>query len=285
MSPENSPSILVKAEADFYAALETCPADILARTRGIRKYREDSALYLEITPAILDPESLFVRYLKLPAIRDVFGAHNPLFTTSTLEYQGENPLRLNHFNTRLLLAFFEVQLALGFSGESFRRHQLDLENLLQGKPARLVTNYYHPFTHEDNVGIHYVLHPDGRPGYSNSDWQNFIQYAQNGMRAAFKVSPDDFGGNEDGLERKLREFCELVSDPYLKTGILNNPPIRHLGILIQEVLFLKGGLQAHYVSNPRTGRPMEYLPLMDCLLDMPYRSGSMVIFQSTCAGK
>lgn len=149
----------------------------------------------------------------------------------------------------------------------------------------MTTNYYHPFTHEDNVGIHYILNRDGQPGYSIEDWQNFISYAETSMRAACRVSASDFGGNELGLEKKIRDYRELVSNPYLKSGILNNPPIRHLGILIHEVLFLKGSPESQFVPNPRTGQPMSYIPLMDCLLDMPYRPGTLVVFQSTCAGK
>jgi hypothetical protein len=106
MSDVTVQSVVVKAEADFYAALETSPIEDWTRTRGIRKYREGSALYLEIAPAILDPTSLFVRYLNLKSSCKVFGKLNPLYSASILKYVGENPMRVNHFTTRLLLAFF-----------------------------------------------------------------------------------------------------------------------------------------------------------------------------------
>jgi hypothetical protein len=77
----------------------------------------------------------------------------------------------------------------------------------------------------------------------------------------------------------------LVSDQYLVNGILNSPPIRHLGTLVYEVLYLKGGKSDRLLTNPRNGQPMPYIPLLDCLLDMPYPSGTMVVFQSTCGGK
>ncbi len=240
---------------------------------------------MEVSSSILEPTSRFVNYLALPSSQKVFGIHNLLFDDSAVDYSGITPVKLNHFTTRLLLAFFEVQLALGFSGSAFRRHQQDMESLMQGSPVRLTANYYHPFTHEDNVGIHYVLNREGQSGYSIEDWQNFIQYSQSSMQAAFQVSPEDFGATESGLHRKQLKYRELVSDAYLATGILNNPPIRHLGILIHEVLSYKGGPAACFVPNPRSTQSMKYIPLMDCLLDMPYQPGTLVIFQSTCAGK
>ena len=285
MTKESASSVLVKAEADFFAALETCPTEILSAEKGICRYREGNALYLEVTSSILDSTSRFGQYLALPSSQKVFGFHNPLFADTAVKYVGNIPVKLNHFNTRLLLAFFEVQLALGFTGSVLRRHLQDLDSCLQGSQVRLMTNYYHPFTHEDNVGIHYVLNHAGRPGYSSQDWQNFIQYSQTSMQAAFQVSPSDFGATESGLHRKQQEYRQLVSDAYLATGILNNPPIRHLGILIHEVLSYKGGPAACFVPNPRSRQPMKYIPFMDCLLDMPYQPGTLIIFQSICAGK
>lgn len=281
----DSEVIVVKAEADFYSSLEVCPNDVFVKTRGIRKFKEDNVTFLAISRKIIDPASLFYRYLEHVQSKQVFGSINPLFQTSTLNYEGEKLVGLNHFTTRLLLTFFEVQMALGFSGDLYYQHQAAIEHILQGKQDRLLTNYYHPFNHEDNAGIHYVLNKDGLPGYSAEDWDTFLKYSAASIQAAFQISPADFGETIQGMERKIQDYIGLVSEPYLRTGILNVSPVRHLGILIYEILYFKSSADFHLIPNPRTGKPMKYIPLIDCLLDMPYRNGGLIVFQSTCAGK
>jgi hypothetical protein len=39
------------------------------------------------------------------------------------------------------------------------------------------------------------------------------------------------------------------------------------------------------VLNPASGDGTRRIPLVDCLLDMPFRENSMIVFQSTCADK
>jgi hypothetical protein len=277
--------VTVKAESNFYAALEECPPRVLSETRGIDKYREEGATFLKISGDILDPASIFYRYLATPPCRNVFGERNPLYSRAALAYERDQPIGINYFCTRLLLAFMEVQLALGFSGSNYERHKTALENRMRGEQPALTTNYYHPFTHEDNAGIHYVLNMDGRGGYAPQDWEHFMAYLESSVRVAFTISPVNFGDTPTGLENKLAEYREIISTPYLETGIIKMPAIRHLGILTYDVLYGKGSAADQMVPNPAGGESMRYIPLVDCLLDMPFRENSLIVFQSTCADK
>ncbi len=278
-------SVVVKAESYFYSSLEICPQVVFRETMGIQKHKEGNSTFLAISKDILNPGSLFYKYLMIEKSREIFGLINPLFRDSTLKYKNGNLVGVNHFNTRLLLAFFEVQMSLGFSGPLYEKHKTSLENIIRGKQEHLSTNYYHPIAHEDNAGIHYVLNKDGKGGYDSKDWDNFNKYFESSIKAAFRISPVDFGETQEGIERKMQEFTDLVSNPYKETGFINIPPIRHLGILINEVLYLKGSKNSCIINNPVTAKPMKYIPLVDCLLDMPYKKGSIIVFQSTCGDK
>ncbi len=277
--------VTVKAESNFYAALEECPPRVLNETRGVDKFREEGATFLKISGDILDPASIFYRYLATPPCRKVFGERNPLYPRATLAYEEDRPAGIHHFCTRLLLAFMEVQLALGFSGSHYERHKTALESRIRGEQTALATNYYHPFTHEDNAGIHYVLNADGRGGYDPQDWEHLMAYLESSVRAAFRISPINFGNTPQGLASKLAEYREIISTPYLETGIIKMPAIRHLGILAYDVLYGEGTAADRMVPNPAGGESMCYIPLVDCLLDMPFRENSLIVFQSTCADK
>ncbi len=277
--------VTVKAESNFYAALEECPTRVLKETHGVEKYRSDGSTYLRISGDILDPASIFYRYLATPACRKVFGERNPLYPCVALSYEEDRPVGINHFCTRLLLAFMEVQLALGFSGSNYERHKTALENRIRGDQLPMTTNYYHPFTHEDNAGIHYVLNTDGQGGYAMQDWEHFMAYLESSVRIAFTISPVNFGDTPTGLENKLAEYREIISKPYRETGIVKIPAIRHLGILTWDILYGKGTETEQMVPNPAGGGKMSYIPLVDCLLDMPYREDSLIVFQATCADK
>jgi hypothetical protein len=277
--------VTVKAESNFYAALEECPPHILKESHGVEKYRESGAIFLRISGDILDPASIFYRYLATPACRKVFGERNPLYPRAALTYDEDRPMCVNHFCTRLLLAFMEVQLALGFSGSHYERHKTALESRIRGEQTALATNYYHPFTHEDNAGIHYVLNADGRGGYAPQDWEHLMAYLESSVRAAFRISPINFGNTPQGLAGKLAEYREIISRQYLETGIIKMPAIRHLGILTYDVLYGKGTATDQMVPNPANSGTMRYIPLVDCLLDMPFRENSLIVFQSTCADK
>ncbi len=277
--------ITVKAESNFYAALEECLPRVLNESRGVEKYRSNGATYLRISDEILDPASIFYRYLVTPACRKVFGERNPLYPSAALAYGENRPVCVNHFCTRLLLAFMEVQLALGFSGSHYERHKAALESRIRGEQPAFTTNYYHPFTHEDNAGIHYVLNADGRGGYAPQNWEHFMVYLESSVRAAYAVSPVNFGNTAQSLENKLAEYREIISRPYRETGIIKIPAIRHLGILVYDILYGKGTAADQIVPNPAGGESMRYIPLVDCLLDMPFRENSLIVFQSTCADK
>ena len=277
--------ITVEAESNFYAALEECPPRVLKDSRGVEKYRESGSTFLRISNEILDPHSIFYRYLATPPCRKMFGERNPLYPRAALAYEEDRPVSINHFCTRLLLAYMEVQLALGFSGSHYERHKAALEGRIRGEQSPLITYYYHPFTHEDNAGIHYVLNADGRGGYAPQDWEHFLTYLESSVRTAFRISPINFGSTPQGLAAKLAEYREIISKPYLETGIIKIPAIRHLGILVYDILFGKGTPAEQMLPNPAGGESMRYIPLVDCLLDIPFRENSLIVFQSTCADK
>lgn len=278
--------VVVKAESTFYAALLECSPTLLSVARGIAFEKRDPGLYLLISDAILASESLFGRYLRHDRSRQIFGAHHPLYGRVAVRYspRGE-PVAINHFNTRLLLAFFEVQLALGFAGAASIRHQQAIEDILRGKQVQFETNYYQPFSHEDNVGIHFVCGQQGGSGYGQSDWRRFIQYAEAAMRRAYELSPGDLGGSAQGLSQALAQFPQSVASTHAADGSIPMFPIRHWTKIVGHVLREKGPAAGNTIAHPETGEAMPYIPFIDCILDMPYTPDAMVIFQSVCGSK
>jgi hypothetical protein len=136
--------VTVKAESNFYSVLEECPNRAFMETRGAARYRKGGGSYLTITKEIIDPGSLFYRYLMTEKCREVFGTRNPLYPNATLAYESELLTGIHYFSTRLLLAFMEVQLALGFSGSLYDSYKAALESRMRGSAVPLTTNYYHP---------------------------------------------------------------------------------------------------------------------------------------------
>jgi len=279
--PLDPECISIKAESAFYASLLECPESVFVESKGIQKRKIDNSTYLIISKNILS-SPLFYSYLSLEGSNKIFGTRNPIYDTSTLTYKEGVPIRINHFNTRLLLAFIEVQLGIGFTGSLFQVHKKQLENIIQGKSSKLQTNYYHPFKHEDNVGIHYILDPKGGHGYSNQNWDNYAKYFESSIEAAFKTSSEDFGFTHEGLIKQISEFKSLVITPYKESFKVNMPPIRRFGQLIYDTLFFKGSEDSCFIPNPIKNTKMMYIHLVDCILDMPYKNGAVVIFSSTC---
>lgn len=275
--------VTIKSEGNFYASLLLCPIDILDNTKGILKEKKDNSIYLTFSKDILNPNSLFYSYLAFEKSRQVFGTRNSLYESSTLTYEGDNPVKINHFNTRLLLAFLEVQLAIGFEKTPLQEHQNAIKDIIGGKPCPLRTNYYHPFIHEDDVGIHYVQDATEKEGgYYPNGWENFIKYSENSYRAAFDVSPENFGNSPQVREKTINDFIQIVSGEYKINGIINIRQIRRFSHLIYDVLYYKGSEDSKFVLNPATNEKISYIPLIDCLLDMPYKKGAIVTFQSGC---
>ncbi|MFH1971282.1 MAG: hypothetical protein ABIJ05_02765 [Patescibacteria group bacterium] len=275
--------VVIKSEGNFYASLLLCPSNIFENTRGIIKEKKDNSIYLTLSSDILNPDSLFYRYLSFEKSRKVFGTKNPLYKASTIVYEKEIPVKINHFNTRLLLAFLEVELAIGFEKTSLQEHQDAIKDILEGKPRQLkTTNYYHPFLHEDNIGYHYVQAVDGNGGYFERDWDNFLKYSINSIKSAYAIAPEDFGSSLKELNEKTESFLNLVSSDYQQIGKINSRAIRRFGHSIYETLYYKGSENSKYVLNPASNEKMAYIPLIDCLLDMPYKKDTIVTFQSGC---
>lgn len=130
-----------------------------------------------------------------------------------------------------------------------------------------------------------MLNVDGRGGYAPQDWEHFMAYLESSIQTAFAVSPVNFGGTTQSLAKKPAEYREIISRPYLETGIIKIPAIRHLGILVYDILFGKGTPAEQMLPNPAGGESLRYIPLVDCLLDIPFRKNSLIVFQSTCADK
>jgi len=278
--------VVVKAEATFYAALLECSPALLSTTRGLTIEKRALGTYLVLSEAIVAPQSLFTRYLKYGHSRQVFGTEHPLYGRACVHYNdmGE-PQAINHFNTRLLLAFFEVQLALGFAGPAFHRHQKAIEDILAGKQSVLETNYYNPFTHQDNVGIHYVYGPEEMgSGYGQADWGKFLRYSEWAMRRAFALSPQDFGGTEEGLMRALAQYPGGVSDAHARDGSIPMFPIRHWTKIVSHIFQNKSSAN-RAISFPEMVGEAVYIPFVDCLLDMPYQRDAVIVFQSVCGSK
>jgi len=184
-----------------------------------------------------------------------------------------------------LLAFFEVQLALGFAGPAFHRHQKAIEDILAGKQSVLETNYYNPFTHQDNVGIHYVYGPEEMgSGYGQADWGKFLRYSEWAMRRAFALSPQDFGGTEEGLMRALAQYPGGVSDAHARDGSIPMFPIRHWTKIVSHIFQNKSSAN-RAISFPEMVGEAVYIPFVDCLLDMPYQRDAVIVFQSVCGSK
>ncbi|MFH1971621.1 MAG: hypothetical protein ABIJ05_04540 [Patescibacteria group bacterium] len=276
-------SVIIKSEGDFYASLLLCPSNIFENTRGIIKEKKDNSIYLTLSSDILNPNSLFYRYLCFEKSRKVFGTKNPLYESSTISYEKEIPVKINHFNTRLLLAFLEVELAIGFEKRPLREHRDAIKDILEGNPKQLrTTNYYHPFLHEDNIGFHYIQAVDGKGGYFERDWDNFIKYSINSNKSAYAIAPEDFGSSQKEFNEKINSFLNLVSSDYHQIGKINSRAIRRFGHSIYEILYYRGSENSKYVLNPTTNGKMAYIPLIDCLLDMPYKKDAIVTFQSGC---
>jgi len=273
--------IAIKAESAFYASLLECPESVFVESKGIQKRKIDNSTYLMISKNILS-SPFFFNYLSLESSKKIFGVINPLYGTATLTYEKGNPIHINHFTTRFLLAFIEVQLGIGFTGSLFQIHKKQLENIFQGKPSALQTNYYHPFTHDDNLGIHYILSSNEESGYSNENWDCFIKYFKIAIKSAFKISSKDFGTTHEGLVKHINEFMNLFDTPYREMKKINMPPIRRYGQLIHDVLFFKDAEDSRFIPNPISNTKMKYINLVDCILDMPYKDGAIVIFSSTC---
>jgi hypothetical protein len=62
------------------------------------------------------------------------------------------------------------------------------------------------------------------------------------------------------LESKIAEYNDIISKPYLTSGMIKMPAIRHLGILIYDILYGKGTEADHLVPNPAGGGVMPYIP-------------------------
>ncbi len=278
--------VIVKAEATFYAALLECSPVLLSTTRGLTVEKRSLGTYLVISEDIVASPSLFSRYLKHRHSRQAFGMAHPLYGRAPVYYDdaGE-PREINYFNTRLLLAFFEVQLALGFAGQAFHKHQKAIEDILAGGQSVLETNYYHPFAHQDNVGIHYVHGPDEMgSGYEQADWDKFLRYSEWAMRRAFALSPEDFGGTEEGLTRARAQHPGGVSSAHARDGSIPMFPIRHWTRIVGHIFQNKGSADRATFS-PEIGGEIAYIPFVDCLLDMPYRRDAVVVFQSVCGSR
>jgi len=287
MNSRERSEITVKAESTFYAALLECPTKVLSETVGLVEERKGANTFLRISKEILDPTSLFCRYLSHQTCRQIFGRIHPLYSGSTLRYDNVGkPIGINYFNTRLLLAFIEVQLGLGFSGSFYQQHQRAIEGILAGKPVKFETNYYHPFTHKDNVGIHYILEPNGdRGGYRSEDWENFLKYSKSAIECVFSISPEDFGNTPSGLERAIGQFTNLITAPYERESRVNMFPLRHWGGLIEGILKKKNQEGTNLIPHPVSGERIPYVHFVDCILDMPYQNGAVVVFQSMCGDR
>ncbi|MBC7234817.1 MAG: hypothetical protein H5T69_03165 [Chloroflexi bacterium] len=277
--------IVIKAEATFYAELSECPRELLASTLGLRLEKRGSGTFLILNDEILTPGTLFAAYLADASARCVFGAEQPLFKRVAIIYNNEGrPVHVDHFNTRLLLAFVEVQLGLGFHGAALVEHQKALQRLLSGESADLVTNYYDPFAHRDHVGIHYVLGRDQRgSGYSRADWELYISYGHRVMERAFALDPATFGSQES-LKRAKAQFPDYVAEMHARDGSLVMVPIRHWSKVVDSIM-ARQAPEKRALRHPRTGEPMPYVSFLDCLLDMPYKPDALVIFQSICGSR
>jgi len=276
--------ITVKAESTFYAELAQCPPDLLASTPGLRLEKRGLSTFLVITDAVLDRSALFGRYLADGRARCVFGAKHPLYERAAVQYAGSRPARIAHFCTRLLLAFVEVQLTLGFDGSSFVTHQRALERVLANQGADLIINYYDPFGHRDNVGIHYVLGREGRgSGYDRSDWDLFVSYSQRVMERAFELDPAAFG-SEEGLTRAKSQFPQYVADAHARDGSILIALIRHWSRVIDGIMARQAPEQ-RVIRLSGAREPVPYIPFVDCLLDMPYKQDALIVFQSVCGSR
>jgi len=278
--------VVVKAEATFYASLLECVPGLLSTTQGLTIEKRSLGTYLALSEAIMAPQSLFARYLKYGPSRQVFGTAHPLHGRTCVHYDdvGE-PQTILSFNTRLLLAFFEVQLALGFTGPAFHRHQRAIEDILAGKQSLLETNYYDPFTHQDNVGIHYVYGPEEMgSGYGQADWDRFLRYSEWAMRRAFALSPQDFGGTQEGLMRALAQHPGGVSYAHARDGSIPMFPIRHWTRIVSHIV-AKESRANRTIPFPEMEGEIAYISFVDCLLDMPYQKDAIVVFQSACGSR
>jgi hypothetical protein len=277
--------VFVKSEGDFYGSLLVCPPNTLENTRGVSQEKKDNSIYLTLSSDILNPNSLFYRYLTFERSRQVFGIPNPLYQSSPIIYEGINPKKINYFNTKLLLSFMEVELQIGFSGKSRKNHEKIVKSILNGEknslPAGLV-KYYDPFRHEDNIGLHYVQGPDGKGGYLEKDWKNFIKYAVSAINSAYAISPEDFAISPTELNKEIDSFVDTISTGYYQNGAILSRRIRRFGHLIHDVLYYKGSSDSKYVLNPATNEKMAFLPLNYCLSDMPFPKNIKVTFQSGC---
>ena len=286
MSKQEILEAIVKAESHFYAALEECPKVVFLTTPGIKKEKDNMGTFVRISKEILNPHSLFYRYLMYPGSYQIFGTRHPLYGKSAIKYdEQERPTEINHFTTRLLLSFFEVQLGLGFSGFSFQKHQQAIETILSGEESEIEVNYYHPFNHQDNIGYHWIYGSDGKGGYDSQDWRVFLDYPKGILTLAYKLSPEDFGGASDGLERAVEQFTYLVFEPYQKENKINMFPLRHWEKIVNYIFQRHGIKNELLIPHPVTGEMIPYFPLVSYLLDMPYRNGAIVVFQSTCGEK
>ena len=263
-----------------------CPPTLLASTPGVCLERRGLGTYLRISGAILEPPSVWSRYLAHPASREVFGQTHPLYARAPVVYnQRGEPAAIAYFDTRLLLAFFEVQLALGFAGASFQLHQRAIDAILAGGQAELETNYYEPFSHQDNVGIHYVYGPGEKgSGYGQADWSRFLQYSERAMRRAYELSPEVFGGTEEGLRRALAQYPGYLAKIQAQDGSVPVALARHWSSTVGHIMRTKGTSDPiRYRSGSEEGTT--YIPFIDGILDMPYREGAVLVLQSICGSK
>ena len=263
-----------------------CPAKRLSAIPGLKLERRGLYTYLILWEAVLASGSLFHRYLMSPGARQVFGATHALYRRTCIAYDSQGrPTGVGYFSTRLLLAFLEVQLALGFSGHLFDRHQKSLESILAGRPAELQTNYYHRFTHQNNIGIHYVYGPEQKgSGYAATDWSAFMHYSECAMRRAYELSPADFAGTEEGLARALGQHPGILASAYARNNSISVVAMREWGRTIARILRTRAPEGAS-IPCLATGVSLPYIPFIDCLLDMPYRDGAIVVFQSVCGSR
>jgi len=280
-------AVIVKAEASFYAALQECPRDLLAAAPGLHVERRDLGTYLTLSDGVLAAGSLFGRYLEHHKARRVFGARHPLYGRAAVTYDDSGqPIGLSGFCTRLLLAYMEVQLGLGFTGAALRQQRLALEAGLAGEREELHYSYYYPFAHRDNVGLHYVYGPDEQgSGYPSPEWGRFLWYVEEVMKSPFRISPGDVGGTEQGLQRALDQLPRQFAEPHHRDGSVPIFVVRHWARVVEGVLAAHPDAARQLVTDPETGEELPYIPLMDCLLDLPYRNRAVVVFQSTCGSR